>query len=142
MSLGIDLRSLFQTSIKMPNTKQRVMKNELKVHRSKRLCPHPHPLSHPPSHQAHFHSSPSFYVILSLLVPHYAFNQIYLWYMPSLNGGSAWRSMALPLNTSITRLRVSREMPLYPLAKTLILKAKSIRHLSGISGFPTPEKQN
>lgn len=32
-------------------------------------------------------------------------------------------------------------MPLYPLAKTLILKAKSIRHLSGISGFPTPTKQ-
>lgn len=54
----------------------------------------------------------------------------------------SWVSVALPLNTSITCLRVSREMPLYPLAKTLILKAKSIRHLSGISGFPTPTKQN
>lgn len=45
----------------------------------------------------------------------------------------------LPLNTSITCLRVSRDIPLYPLARTLILNANSMRVLSGVKGFPTPE---
>lgn len=45
----------------------------------------------------------------------------------------------LPLNTSMTCLRVSRDIPLYPLARTLILSANSMRVLSGVRGFPTPE---
>lgn len=45
----------------------------------------------------------------------------------------------LPLNTSITCSRVSRDIPLYPLARTLILSANSMRVLSGVKGFPTPE---
>lgn len=44
----------------------------------------------------------------------------------------------LPLKASIACCRVSSEMPLYPLAKTLILKAKSMRVRSGLRGFPTP----
>lgn len=45
----------------------------------------------------------------------------------------------LPLNASITCWRVSREIPLYPFARTLILSANSMRDLSGVKGFPTPE---
>lgn len=64
------------------------MKNELKVYRSKHLCPHPHPLSYPPLLQAHFHSSPLFYVVLSLLVPHYAINEPSL---PVVHAQPQWR---------------------------------------------------
>lgn len=45
----------------------------------------------------------------------------------------------VPLNTLITCSRVSRDIPLYPLARTLILSANSMRDLSGVKGFPTPE---
>lgn len=44
----------------------------------------------------------------------------------------------LPLNAWIMAWRVSREIPLCPLARTLILRASSMRVLSGLSGFPTP----
>lgn len=35
---------------------------------------------------------------------------------------------------------VSRDIPLYPFARTLILSANSMRDLSGLKGFPTPER--
>lgn len=46
--------------------------------------------------------------------------------------------LGLPLNAWIMARRVSREIPLCPLARTLILRASSMRVLSGLSGFPTP----
>lgn len=46
----------------------------------------------------------------------------------------------LPLNASITCWSVSRDIPLYPFARTLILSANSMRDLSGLKGFPTPER--
>lgn len=45
---------------------------------------------------------------------------------------------ALPLNAWIMACSVSREIPLCPLARTLILRASSMRVLSGLRGFPTP----
>lgn len=48
----------------------------------------------------------------------------------------------LPLKASIMACRVSREIPLCPLARTLILSASSMRVLSGLSGFPTPTHHN
>lgn len=38
----------------------------------------------------------------------------------------------------IRQPRVSKEIPLYPLAKTLILNASSILVFSGDNGLPTP----
>jgi hypothetical protein len=47
-------------------------------------------------------------------------------------------NFGLPLNASTNCSRVLREIPLYPFAKTLILRARSIRVFSGGSGSPTP----
>lgn len=44
----------------------------------------------------------------------------------------------VPLNAFIKALRVVREMPLCPFARTLILSASSMRVFSGFSGVPTP----
>lgn len=48
----------------------------------------------------------------------------------------------LPLKAWIMACSVSREIPLCPLARTLILRASSMRVLSGLSGFPTPTQPN
>lgn len=49
-----------------------------------------------------------------------------------------WVSCFLPLKAWIMACRVSRDIPLCPLARTLILRASSMRVRSGLNGFPTP----